>query len=860
MDRAGFLSRYSFDPDRFQVEAFDALDRGEHVIIAAPTGSGKTVVAEYGIEKALASGQRAFYTAPIKALSNQKYRDLVGLYGADQVGLLTGDVSINGDASIVVMTTEVVRNMIYAQRNLDDLGVVVLDEVHFLQDAYRGPVWEEVIIHLPERITLVCLSATVSNATQLAEWMETVRGPSRAIVEHTRPVPLENCYLVSDRTEERLRLFSTIVDGEPNPVARRLDSRRQRGRDRRSPRRRSAVAGHRLAPPSRLEALQVLRERDLLPAIMFIFSRAQCDEAAQACVTGGVNLISSADRERLDELITAHLGHLDGADLDALGYDTFVNQLRAGVAAHHAGMIPPFKEVVEEAFGEGLIKMVFATDTLAVGINMPARAVVIDKLTRFTGDGHHLLTPGEYTQLTGRAGRRGIDDTGTAVVLWNPYVRFTQVAELALTRRFWLRSAFRPTYNMATQLVAGYDQTTARRLISMSFAQFQADADIVRQERQIDRRRNRLAAQREAAISPYGDIDEYRAQIAADRSIHGDSAVNRAIRELRPGEVIRVSHGRHHGPAVVVATAHRSAGLRVSVIMPSGHLVNLMAADFASPPRPVGSVVLPGHYSPHNTSYRREVVRRLKRLALGPAATPTPSSMPEHPVEADPDLKQRLQAADDADRLADEIAAMERSVSQRSGRLAADLDAVLSVLDARGYVKRDRWELTEAGHQLSKIFHESDLLIAEVLNRGILDGIDAASLAGLVSTFVYEHRSPEDSPTPWFPSVDIERRWDEIALLSDQLAAGERAAGIEEHRQPDPTFIAIAYAWTSGAGFADLGPDLAGGDLIRIFKQMIDILNQIAQVASDPATARTAARAAKTIRRGVVADSSQVVP
>ena len=265
-DRAELLARYPFPPDRFQVEAFDALDAGHHVVVAAPTGSGKTVVAEYGIETAVRDGRRAFYTAPIKALSNQKYRDLIDRHGADRVGLLTGDNSINGDADVVVMTTEVLRNMIYGrQRSLDDLGLVVLDEVHFLQDTYRGPVWEEVIIHLPVHVQLVCLSATVSNVHELAEWIGTVRGPTQAVVEHRRPVQLDNLYLVGDRTHDRIHLLPTFVDGRPNPDASRLDASavrivRGRGPQRSGPR---GSGRRKLYTPGRVETVRLLDEREI---------------------------------------------------------------------------------------------------------------------------------------------------------------------------------------------------------------------------------------------------------------------------------------------------------------------------------------------------------------------------------------------------------------------------------------------------------------------------------------------------------------------------------------------------------------------------------------------------------------------
>ncbi|MEY2552460.1 MAG: ATP-dependent helicase HelY, partial [Ilumatobacteraceae bacterium] len=429
--RAELTAHFDFPLDDFQLRALDALDEGQSVLVAAPTGSGKTVVAEYAIDAAVAEGHRAFYTAPIKALSNQKYHDLAARLGPHNVGLLTGDNTINGDAPVVVMTTEVLRNMIYARsRALDRLAVVVLDEVHFLQDTYRGPVWEEVIIHLPTRARLVCLSATVSNAAELAEWISTVRGPTTAIVEERRPVKLDNLYLIGDKTHDRMHLLPTLVNGRMNHDAARLDEEAARNSKGSRARRGAAQARRRLFTPSRLEVVDLLEQHRMLPAICFIFSRNQCDEAAKAVVAAGTRLTTGAERDRIREIVDARLGAIDPADLAVLGYSAFLGQLEAGVAAHHAGMVPPFKEVVEACFVEGLVKVVFATETLAVGINMPAKTVVIEKLSKFTGDHHAFLTPGEYTQLTGRAGRRGMDDLGFAVVLWSPFVPFDQVAAL----------------------------------------------------------------------------------------------------------------------------------------------------------------------------------------------------------------------------------------------------------------------------------------------------------------------------------------------------------------------------------------------------------------------------------------------
>lgn len=512
-----------FPLDPFQAKAMDALDAGRSVLVAAPTGSGKTLVAEYAISRALAATGKAFYTTPIKALSNQKFTDLRRLHGAENVGLLTGDNSVNGEASVVVMTTEVLRNMLYAgSPTLQGLRIVVLDEVHYLGNPYRGAVWEEIIIHLAPEVEVVCLSATVSNAEELADWIQTVRGDTETIIEERRPVNLEHRYLVGDRNASELQLLPTFLvrsqgadrsaSLRPNPEATRLDARSQR---------KSGWRGQpsgRFYTPRRVEVIERLGEEDMLPAIYFIFSRAGCAQAVQQCLAAGVNFTKPAERKAIREIAESKVTSLSDDDLRVLGYGDWLAGLEAGVAAHHAGMVPPMKEAVEQAFTAGLVKVVFATETLALGINMPARSVVIEKLTKFTGERHEVLTPGEYTQLTGRAGRRGIDEIGYAVVLWSPFMPFDQVAGLASTRASAITSSFRPTYNMAANLVARYRPDTAHHLLNLSFAQYRTDTEVVR----LERRLARLAAEMDDADE---DTTHYkriaRQMVRLERSIRG---------------------------------------------------------------------------------------------------------------------------------------------------------------------------------------------------------------------------------------------------------------------------------------------------------------------------------------------------
>ncbi|MDQ3469919.1 MAG: DEAD/DEAH box helicase [Actinomycetota bacterium] len=863
--RDEFTAAAPFPLDRFQLDAIDAIDAGHHVVVAAPTGSGKTVVAEYGIDVARRAGRRAFYTAPLKALSNQKYRDLTQRYGPGQVGLLTGDNALDGEAPVVVMTTEVLRNMIYGRAAaLSGLDLVVLDEVHFLQDAYRGPVWEEVIVHLPPHVRLVCLSATVSNTAELAAWIQTVRGPTTPVIELRRPVRLHDAYLVADRTNDRLHFLGTFEGGRPNAAAARLDaSALRRGRRPASDRSMKGSGWRRLATPGRVEVVELLGQRGLLPAIVFIFSRNQCEEAAQSCLDAGIAFTSADDRVRVREIVDARLAGMHDDDLAALGYERFLARLEAGIAAHHAGMVPAFKEVVEACFIEALIRVVFATETLAVGVNMPARTVVIEKLTKFTGDHHETLTAGEYTQLTGRAGRRGIDDEGHAVVLWSPFVPFEQVAALAASRTFHLRSAFRPTYNMAANLVGTYTAEEAHHLLNLSFAQYQADRNVVQLEARMERLRAAAADARSRAASPYGDIWSYRAALEARRARRRgqEQVLADSVAALRPGQVVYAHKGRYRGPVAVVATADRKHGPRLTTVTAQAQLLLLTADDFAAAPQSLGTVRLPAAYNPNRADYRKEIARAIGRARLDAGRNDRQRgahaavSDAVHPVELDPDLRERMRAAGQYERHTRDVEQLAARIEGPS--LAKDFDRVLDVLERRGYVDvGPPWALTERGRVLARVFHESDLLVAECLHCGLFDGVDAGALAALLSTFVYEHRSPEPPPPPWFPSADVRQRWRRIEATSEDLEADERSLGLGTHRPPDPGFAAAAHGWVAGEDLADVvaNEELTGGDFVRTMKQLVDLARQLALVAPEQSTRRHAAEVAERAFRGVVAD------
>ena len=477
-----FAESFPFELDPFQIEACHALESGKGVLVAAPTGAGKTIVGEFAVDLVINSGGKCFYTTPIKALSNQKFQELSSKYGESKIGLLTGDTSINSEAQIVIMTTEVLRNMIYSNSStIADLKYVVMDEVHYLADKFRGAVWEEILIHLSEAVQVISLSATVSNAEEFGEWLQTVRGDTEVIVSEIRPVPLYQHVLFGNRL---LDLFGDNQKLNPELTRLERDTYRQvKGNWRDKPK------GPK--PLMRSEIVEKLDREGLLPAITFIFSRNNCDAAVRQCLAAGIRLTNSEERKEIRAAIAKNMKNLAEDDLVVLGYYEWADALERGIAAHHAGLLPAFKVTVEELFQRGFVKTVFATETLALGINMPARTVVLEKLSKWNGEGHVAISPGEYTQLTGRAGRRGIDIEGNAVILWNNDLDSTSVGGLASTRTYPLKSSFKPTYNMSINLISQFGSSRARTSLESSLAQFQADKAVVGLAKQI--RKNEVA-------------------------------------------------------------------------------------------------------------------------------------------------------------------------------------------------------------------------------------------------------------------------------------------------------------------------------------------------------------------------------
>jgi ATP-dependent RNA helicase HelY len=881
-----FNALYDFALDPFQVEACRALEEGHGVLVAAPTGSGKTLVGEFAVHVALAENRKCFYTTPIKALSNQKYADLVKRYGPAKVGLLTGDNTINGEAPVVVMTTEVLRNMLYASSTtLTGLGYVVMDEVHYLADRMRGGVWEEVIIHLPESVRLVSLSATVSNAEEFADWLVTVRGETKVIVEEHRPIPLWQHMMVGPRLydlfvgggSKELKLNPELAraTGEEERRARATD-RNHAGRGHRRPRRRDT--------PSRVDVIERLDADGLLPAITFIFSRAGCEGAVVQCLRAGVRLNTPSEAAEVRAIVEERTAIIPEEDLHILGYHEWIEALQRGIAAHHAGMLPTFKEVVEELFTRGLVKAVFATETLALGINMPARTVVLERLVKWNGEAHVDVTPGEYTQLTGRAGRRGIDVEGHAVVLWTQGLDPGSVAGLASTRTYPLRSSFRPSYNMAVNLVGQVGRDRARVLLESSFAQFQADRAVVGIARQIQKNDEALDGYREAMACHLGDFEEYaalrrklsdvEAESARSASALRKAAAAASLEKLKPGDVVRIPGGRRAGLAVVLDPGLQAGpeDPRPVVLTEERQVKRLSVLDFPHPVEPVGRVRIPKSFSGRNSQDRRELAINLRNHAFDEAHTNDSPNKREavdavadqiaqlraqlrsHPCHGCSDREQHARWAERYWRLRRDTDALRRRVENRTNSIARVFDRVCDLLEHLDYLEGEK--VTEAGRRLARLYGELDLLAAECLRAGTWRGLTPPELAACVSALVFEAREPTTAP-PRLPRGRVPAVLDDTMKLWGQLAKAERDRRLDFLREPAPGFAWAAFRWASGASLDSVLTDnaMTAGDFVRSIRQLLDLLGQIAQAADDD-IGPIAERSMDALRRGVVAYSS----
>lgn len=911
-----FSAEQAFEFDEFQHQGCQALEDGHGVLVCAPTGAGKTVVGEFAVHLALAEGTKCFYTTPIKALSNQKFADLTERYGSDAVGLLTGDVSVNGDAQIVVMTTEVLRNMLYAgSSTLTELSYVVMDEIHYLADRFRGAVWEEVILHLPEYVRVAGLSATVSNAEEFGEWLKAVRGDTTVVVHEQRPVPLWQHMLVghglfdlfadqagSDkpkinpallrRTEELARRFAPAALHKGDRGGGKGRGKPDRGRGKRD----YPSRGQKFRPPSRVDTIGTLDKSGLLPAIVFIFSRAGCDAAVGQCARSGLRLNNPSEVEQVRAIVDEYTSDLPEDDLQVLGYWEWRDALERGVAAHHAGLLPSFKETVEELFVRGLVKAVFATETLALGINMPARTVVLERLVKYNGEAHVELTPGEYTQLTGRAGRRGIDVEGHAVVPWQPGVDPKRVGGLASTRTYPLRSSFRPGYNMAVNMIGRIGAQQAREVLEQSFAQFQADRSVVGTAKRVDRNNEALQGYADAVSGDFEELLDYvelrdkiskrEKALAKQNSAARRGHVLESLDSLRKGDVIAIPSGRRAGLAVVVDPGHDPVREPQPVVVNEDRWCgSLTASDFSSPVEALGTVRLPKHVELGSPKTRRDLASKLRDSGITPPGRNDRDSrgkksnrrdnansdaelielrreLRAHPAHGLADREANVRWAERYQRLRNENAKLERKMAATQHSLVRSFDHIRDLLVERGYLdpESDEGMLTEHGQRLARIYSESDLLTAECIRQGAWAELRPSELAAVVSTLVFEARR-ETPGEPRLPEGPIVAAWHETLRIWTDLTDDERRHQLGRTREPDAGFAWPIHRWARGESLQQVltsaaahGQELSAGDFVRWSRQVIDLLDQLREVLgkSDP-LGSAAAEAVRWIRRGVVA-------
>ncbi|RSX53816.1 DEAD/DEAH box helicase [Bifidobacterium goeldii] len=820
---AQFADKLPFDLDDFQRDAIDALEHDSNVLVAAPTGAGKTVVADFAMFLAREHNVKAFYTTPIKALSNQKYHDLVAMYGPDNVGLLTGDTSINSEADIVVMTTEVLRNMLYEHSStLHALRYVILDEVHYLADRFRGPVWEEVIIHLPDSVRIIGLSATVSNVEDFSRWIESVRGTTKLVVSERRPVPLEQHVLVQadadtepelfdlyrrdDHGEQTTKLNAQLVDRLDQ-----LDRRAARRRGEERPRKGHGKAGSRGGrrpdiqryTPRRWAVVDELNYLDMLPGIYFIFSRNGCDQAVEQCINAGLELTNEDEMRRIRQIVDEMVeGQMSQEDLKALGFSKFRFALEEGFASHHAGMVALFRQIVERLFEEGLVKMVFATETLALGINMPARCVIVEKLEKFDGTGHVPLTPGEFTQLTGRAGRRGIDTIGHAIVVDHRGFVPATAAALSSKRVYPLHSSFHATFNMAVNLLNSSDYETTRVTLDHSFAQWEANESAWQLESQMTTLRHALAGYEQAFHCEHGDFAELM-------------RIRMRLSDLEKNERRRLKQ-----------TAFRSDQER-------------------------------------STAFRN-LDKRIAELKAQDR---------HHPCRNCPDLQQHLKWGHRWVRETREYERVQRRYESRTGSVARQFDQICFILVQLGYLKRHGddghgtadMRLTERGQLLRHIYSEQDLVLAQAIEEGIFDGLDERELASVLSSLVFEARGGIGGEPRYWPggaqgpvastARALENVHARIAMMCED-------GGLDELAKLDFGIADIIYEWADGDALASVlkDRDLTGGDFVRNAKRLSDILQQIATAEvymphEDKPLAQVAHQAMKAVNRGIVAYS-----
>jgi superfamily II RNA helicase len=856
-----FRAKYPFPLDDFQVEACRAIAAGSSVIVSAPTGAGKTLVAEFAIHLGLERGRRIAYTTPLKALSNQKFADFTRAFGEDVVGILTGDVKVNPDGRVLVMTTEILRNMLYGG-GLDELGWIVLDECHYMGDEGRGTVWEEIIVNAPPDVPLVALSATVANVAEIADWISLVHRPIVPIYHPHRPVPLS--YALADLAGE-IHDFDKVRRGQARVV----------GDERRETDDRGRWFTRRNVDPTVL--IEQLEARGWLPAIYFIFSRAGCERAMDDVLVDRRGLLTREQQREVDAAIGEAL-----RESPTMG-DSEVNQtifraLGLGAGVHHAGILPSLKRLIERLFERGLCKVVFATETMSLGIHMPARAVVLQGTTKRTERGFRSLRHNELTQIAGRAGRRGIDTEGKCVIALDARDGVEDIVRVVDGSPEPIESQFRLGYgSVALLLGTGASPEALRRRVEASFGQYQNLKRIREMEHDLRRLETALQEARSFA-APCGDfsrIGRYRtlrAEVEARRRAAGRGG-RRGEKSVIEAEAGRLAVVRRSGaPSLaVILGLHTIRGRRVLVdaLLPHGAVVRLKAGAikqllWATPP-----LTIPRDRGRDGRGLRH-LAEQLDALDVRELLERERAQRPETSLGAIEchqcpwgSTVRCDQAWREVERLDERVEQRRRALETVRGAYWQEFLRVVEVLEQFEAVRAGRLE--SKGRLVASLRHDNELLVTEVLHRGILADLTLAEAAAVCSAFSEEARSGEPQIARGFlrSHPKLRRKLEQIGGVADMVAEAQRQRRLDMPVNVHPGFMPAVFRWASGEeDWATIVRQAFGGhegDLIRAMRRLIDLLRQLAESAEIPvATARLLGQAARVIDRGIVLESALI--
>ena len=895
-------SLFPFELDDFQKQAIAALDADQSVVVCAPTGSGKTLIGEYAIYRALARGYRVFYTTPLKALSNQKLRDFRNRYGADKVGLLTGDLSINRDAPILVMTTEIFRNMLYGtpigQVGTSMVGVeaVVLDECHYMNDRQRGTVWEESIIYAPPNVQLVALSATIDNSDQLTDWINQVHGATKLIYSDFRPVPLEFHFCNPKGLFPLLHTNGKGINPKLKPKGGKPRGRQE--------------------APSLGYIVSQLQQRNMLPAIYFIFSRRGCDKAVTEI--GNFSLVNADEAAILKQQIDAFLERNPDA-----GRTGHIESLYRGVASHHAGVLPAWKGLIEELFQQGLIKVVFATETLAAGINMPARTTVISNLSKRTDRGHRMLTASEFLQMAGRAGRRGMDEIGYVVTVQTPYENAQDAAHLAVSDADPLVSQFAPSYGMVLNLLQTHTIEQARELIERSFGQYLStlylrpqiqaiedlNQDLQQQQAQLDaidpallssyeKLNERLREERRLLKTLQQQANQMSSEnlaIALSYAVAGSiltlKGKNVAVASPLPATIVMKVAGSGQFP-YLVCLGRDNRWYVVTV----GDVVGLHA-EF---PRlsQVDTLVPPAELAPKAGSVRKgneETAAIVSQIPpLDPEADLPPevvtqqgrvnaieTQLKEHPLRQFGEPGHLLKRHARITKLKEEIRSRQTKFNQYARRYWKEFVNLMEILQYFGCLKlvkvdsersdsevkvdemersrdeAEQWKPTPLGEVAAAIRGDNELWLGLALASGELDQLEPQHLAAACAALVTEVSRP-DTWTRYETSREVEDALGELRGIRRELFKLQRRYQIGLPVWLEPDLVGIVEQWALGEDWKELcnSTSLDEGDIVRVMRRTVDFLSQIPHTPYLPRTLKDNAHLAiQAINRFPVKES-----